>query len=238
MFVKLGAGLVFVAALASGQTRPAFEVASIKPIRDFSPIATMYGDISHGRFTLTNAHLKQMIAIAYGIQTVRIEGGPSWINGEQYQINAKAENPETTDEQVKAMLGTLLEDRFQLRMHRENKLLPNYTLRVGPGGAKVPKAQESGSDRCNRTQEGTKYELACEHIEIQTLANALAVMLRSPVVDETGLTGSYDFTLSWEGDDMYAGVPDAVERFGLKLEMKKVPTEVWVIDSVEKPSEN
>lgn len=71
-----------------------------------------------------------------------------------------------------------------------------------------------------------------------TLTNALAILLCGPVVDQTGLTGDYDFELSWEGDDMYAAVPDAREKFGLKLEMKKVPTEVFVIDSVDRPSKN
>jgi len=78
----------------------------------------------------------------------------------------------------------------------------------------------------------------CRHIQISTLANALSTMLRGPVVDQTGLEGNYDFTLTWEGDDMYSAVPDAMEKFGLKLEMKKVPTEVLVIDSVEQPSDN
>ena len=86
--------------------------------------------------------------------------------------------------------------------------------------------------------EGGRYELVCQHVQIVTLTNALAVMLRAPVVDQTGLTGDYDFTLSWEGDDTYSGVPDAVNKFGLKLEMKKVPTEVLVIDSVERPQDN
>jgi len=71
-----------------------------------------------------------------------------------------------------------------------------------------------------------------------TLTNALAIMLRGPVVDQTGLTGDYDFALSWESDDPYSGVPDAMEKFGLKLEMKKAPTEVMVIDGVERPSDN
>jgi uncharacterized protein (TIGR03435 family) len=57
-------------------------------------------------------------------------------------------------------------------------------------------------------------------------------------VDQTGLTGEYDFALNWEGDDMYSAVPDALEKFGLKLQMRKVPTEVIVIDSVERPSDN
>ena len=239
MSTKLRAGLVFLTvAVACGQTRLAFEAASVKRIRDYSPLATMDGDISHGRLTLNNAHIKQMIAIAYEIQYVRIEGGPGWIGSDQFQIAAKAQDTEASDRQVRAMLQSLLEDRFQLKIHRETKLLPSYTLRTAPGGAKLDHAQEGGADRCDRTLEAGRYELTCRHIQIATLANALATMLRGPVVDQTGLTGDYDFALSREGDDMYAAVPDAMEKFGLKLEMKKVPTEVIVIDSVEHPSEN
>jgi uncharacterized protein (TIGR03435 family) len=89
-----------------------------------------------------------------------------------------------------------------------------------------------------RTLDGSRHELTCRHIRIGTLASALAAMLSGPVVDQTGLTDSYDFTLNWDGDDTYSAVPDALEQFGLKLEMKKVPTQVFVIDSVERPSEN
>jgi uncharacterized protein (TIGR03435 family) len=85
---------------------------------------------------------------------------------------------------------------------------------------------------------GTRYELQCRHVQAVTLANALAILLRGPVVDETGLTGDYDFALSWEGDDPYSGAGDAIEKFGLKLERKKTATEVIVIDSVEHPSNN
>jgi uncharacterized protein (TIGR03435 family) len=236
---KVCAVLVFLAiALAYGEAPPAFEVASVKPIRDYSPIATMDGDISHGRLTLNNAHIKQMIAVAYQIQYVRIEGGPGWIDSDQFQIVARAEDPATPDEEVRVMLQSLLAERFQLKIHRETKLLPTYTLRTAPGGAKLEHAQEAATDRCERTVDGGKYELVCRHIRIATLANALATMLRGPVVNQTGLMGDYDFTLNWEGDDMYSAVPDAMEKFGLKLEMKKVPTEVIVIDSVERPSDN
>jgi uncharacterized protein (TIGR03435 family) len=89
MGTKIGAGFVFLlAAVAYGETRPAFEVASVKRIRDYSPLATMNGDISHGRLTLNNAHVKQMIAVAYEIQSVRIEGRSGWIDSDQFQIVA------------------------------------------------------------------------------------------------------------------------------------------------------
>lgn len=239
MVIRARAGFALLAmAVAYGETRPAFEVASVKRVRDYSPIATMNGDISHGRLTLNNAHIKQMIAVAYEIQSVRIEGGPGWINSEQFRIDARAEDPETTETQVRVMLQSLLEERFQLRNHRETKFLPSYTLRIAAGGARLEQARKQGTDRCDRTMEGGRYELVCEHVAIMTLANAVAIMLRAPVVDQTGLSGDYDFALSWEDDDPHSGVPDAMDKFGLKLEMKKVPTEVFVIDSVEKPPEN
>jgi uncharacterized protein (TIGR03435 family) len=223
---------------ASGQTRPTFEVASIKRIVDYVPTATMNGDISHGRISLTNAHLTQLISVAYEIQSVRIQGVPGSLSSDQYQVSAKAEDPEPSEAQTRVMLQDLLADRFRLKFHWEDKPLPNFTLHTATGGPKLERAQEDGVDSCNRTVDGSKYDLTCRHIQIGTLANALAIMLHSPVVDDAGLTDHYDFTLTWEGDDMFSAVPDALERFGLKLEMKKVPTRVFVIDSVERPSEN
>lgn len=239
MGTRVRAGLIFlVVAIAYGGTRPAFEVASVKRVRDYSPIATMDGDISHGRLTLNSAHIKQLIAVAYEVQSVRIEGGPGWIDSDQFQIAAKAADPEATEKQVRAMLQSLLEDRFQLRIHRETRLLRSYTLRTAVSGARLEHSEKDGMDRCDRTMEGGRYELVCQHIQIATLTNALAIMLRAPVVDHTELTDVYNFVLSWDGDDMYSGVPDAVDKFGLKLEIKKVPTEVILIDSVERPSDN
>ena len=89
--------------------------------------------------------------------------------------------------------------------------MSSYTLWTAAGGARLERAQEGGTDRCNRTMEGGRYELVCQHIQIATLTNALAVMLRGPVGDQTGLTGDYDFALSWDGDDIYSAVPDAME---------------------------
>lgn len=230
--------LVVSAVPVCGQARPAFEVASIKRIADYVPTATMNGELSHGRLTLNNAHLGQMIAVAYGIQSVRIHGIPAWFSENQFQLAAKAEDPATSDEQVKVMLQNLLADRFRLRFHWEDQPLRNFTLRTAAGGPKLERAPEDDIDKCTRTLDGTRHELTCKHIRIGTLASALAAMLSGPVVDQTGLTDSYDFTLTWDGDDTYAAVPDALEQFGLKLEMKKVPTQVFMIDSVERPSEN
>jgi uncharacterized protein (TIGR03435 family) len=230
--------LVVSAVPVCGQERPTFEVASIKRIADYEPTATMNGELSHGRLTLNNAHLAQMISVAYGIQYVRIHGVPAWFSENQFQVAAKAEDPTTSDGRVKVMLQNLLADRFRLRFHWEDRPLSNFTLRTAAGGPKLDRAPEDGVDNCARSMNGTRHELTCTHIQIGTLANALATMLGSPVVDQTGLAGNYDFTLNWDGDDMYSAVPDALEQFGLKLEMKKVPTRVFVIDSVERPSEN
>jgi uncharacterized protein (TIGR03435 family) len=236
-------GIILVASAAAAfsqypSPRAEFEVASMKALRDAPPTAQMSGDISHGKLTLNNAPLRQIIAVAWTVQGTNVEGGPTWLNTERYQIEAKAENADTSEAQVRIMLQTLLEDRCHLKLHRESRLLRRYTLMAARGGPKLQKAGHEEKDNCALNLDSPKKELACQKSPILGLANALSNLLQSPVVDETGLSEFYNFTLSWEGDDILSAVPDAMERLGLKLEMKKVPTEVLVIDGVERPSGN
>jgi len=238
---SIGIVLMVAATAAYSQDAPPraeFEVASVKAVRDAPPTAQMNGDISHGKLTLNYAPLRQIIAVAWTVQAANIDGGPGWLNTERYQIEARAEQSDTSEAQVRIMLRTLLEDRCHLKMHRESKLLRRYTLMAARGGPKVQKAGNEEKDFCVLNMDSPKKELVCQKSPILGLANALSNLLQSPVVDETGLSGFYDFTLSWEGDDILSAVPDAMERLGLKLEMKKVPAEVLVIDNVERPSGN
>src|SRR2546426_2377006 len=119
---------------------PEFEVASVKP-RPFAPGAMMvkYG---HGTLHVDTAALRQIVGLAYGIQRVRVQGGPSWLDTEQYVIAAKAESADATPKQVLAMLQTLLADRFKLAVHHETKELDIHSLSVGKNGAKLQEAKE------------------------------------------------------------------------------------------------
>jgi uncharacterized protein (TIGR03435 family) len=104
---------VLAAAAAYSQDSPPraeFEVASVKVVRDPPPTAQMNGDISHGKLTLNYAPLRQIIAVACTVQGANVEGGPGWLNTERYRIEARAEQPDTSEAQVRIMLQTLLED--------------------------------------------------------------------------------------------------------------------------------
>ena len=85
-----------------------------------------------------NFTLKRLIMQAYRLQNYQVTGGPAWISGDQFDVDAKAEvSSRTTDEQARQMLQALLEDRFQPKVRRETKDAPIYvlvTVKDGPGG--------------------------------------------------------------------------------------------------------
>jgi uncharacterized protein (TIGR03435 family) len=142
------------------------------------------------------------------------------------------------------MLRALLEERFQLALHRETKELRVYALVMGKGGPKIREVQDDGSAAEIGSGEG--HPIKAHHVSMKLLASALQGSVGDPVVDATGLTELFDFTLDFTLDESTS--PDrewgqtlfeAVQRqLGLNLEARKGPVEVIVIDHVEKPSGN
>ena len=132
--------LIFCAIALVGQVAPPleFEVASVRPI-DAPPgfHATTLQLTARG-FNANYAALRQITGVAYGIQRVRVEGGPAWMDSDLYSIAAKAENPDTTEnaDRIREMLRTLLADRFKFVAHRETKQLPVYSLVLAKGGSR------------------------------------------------------------------------------------------------------
>jgi uncharacterized protein (TIGR03435 family) len=249
---------------SSGQTPPPaavaahaeFEVASVKIVNHSVPPHGVGLNIRHGTLTMDAAALRQIIGLAYGIQRVRVEGGPDWLDHELYDIAAKAENPEATRDEIREMLQTLLTERFKLAFHRDTRNLPVYTLVVAKGGSKLQRAKEDEKTGVNFTAESGRLQLTLLKQSMAGLVNTLANRLNSPVLDQTGLTGLYDFRLEFAPDmparpdgttPMLNGVPvesgpslftALQEQLGLKLEEKKGPVEVMVIDHAEHPGEN
>ena len=231
---------------------PAFEVASVKVVK--APVAPhpVSLRINHGRLNVDAARLRQIIGLAYATQRVRVYGGPSWLDSGMYDIIAKAESTDASREQIRAMLQTLLADRFKLAVHRENKELPVYTLVIGKTGSKLREAKDDENYSVTPVGRGA---IAFQKENMGSLANTLANILGSPVSDQTGLKGPYDFKLEWtdatrsqtpgngnqplpvdSGPDIFAAVQ---EQLGLKLEAKKGPVEVLIVDHAEKvPTEN
>ena len=196
---------------------------------------------------------------AYGVKRYQISG-PDWLAAACSNIIAKVP-PGTSKEQVKPMLQNLLAERFALALHREKRALPVYTLVVAKNGPKMKVAQETDSGGTWGAWNGnarwvTHYET------MQSLADFLSPRLDRPVLDRTGLTERYEFTLAWVaenidmrvrtapvantgGDGELAAEPvptifGAVQQqLGLKLERGTSPTVVLAIDHAEKtPTEN
>jgi uncharacterized protein (TIGR03435 family) len=240
--------LLLIAIAASAQTLT-FDVASIKPSRSDQGRSSM--QVSAGRIRMENVSLKKVILAAYGIPDDREYAlvGPDWLTTEHFDLQAKFP-ANTAMEQVRLMTQALLAERFELALHRETRQLPIYALVVAKNGPKIHAAQDG--------QPGTSNgpgRLDATKITMQKLADLLALTTGQQVVDATGLSGAFDFKLEWSPDEMQKKrSPDETpdigasgpsifsalqEQLGLKLEGRKGPVEILVVDHIEKtPTEN
>jgi len=222
--------------------RRQFEVAVIKPSK--AGDSSTHSSWSNGRVTMQNLNVKQIIERAYGLQDYQISGAPGWLDTERYDIQAKAEERVPT-EQLRVMLQALLADRFRLESHLETKTVPAYALVIAKSGLKMKPVDGEGHDMSSNNT-----KLTARHSSMQNLADFLARRLDRPVVDETGVKESFDFTLEWSNERMQRaeaerGAPEGPtiftalpEQLGVKLEARKAPVDILVIDRVERPSEN
>jgi uncharacterized protein (TIGR03435 family) len=241
------AGLVaFLPSATFGQpgTAPSFEVASIKLHQ--GPVTQVSAVPSGPRIRITAYGLVGLIMDAYDVKFDEISGGPSWMNSDRFDIEAVAGGEATPAKaQLKLMLQSLLAERFKLKVHRETRVMPVYALVVGKGG---PKLKESAPDAERMlTQSGTR---GARLTVVKGDMDQLAIQLSSspgvdrPVINKTGLAGSYDYKLSWAFETT-ASDSDGVsiftalqEQLGLKLEPQKAPIETLVVDHAERPSAN
>lgn len=226
------------------EARLAFEVASIKLHPD--PITHSEDPAVHGaRVVGTASKVLDLIEEAYGLRGDQISGGPAWVKSDHYDIAAKAEGESPiTKDQLRQMLRSLLADRFQLKFHRERRETAVYELVLGKGGPKLKPPDATGHGFVQATDTGLHME--APNGTMAQLATQLSVTAGRPVVDKTGLTEHYAYTLDWlpangdpEPDSNVPSMFTAVqEQLGLKLESGKASIEMFVIDHVEKPSEN
>jgi uncharacterized protein (TIGR03435 family) len=239
---------------ADGAARPQFEVASLKPGQPVpgDKIYINLGSVSHGTLTLTNTSLADCLRYAFGLTNNDQLSGPEWIKSKLVRFDIVAKAPADTPlNEIRLMLQTLLTERFLLALHREQKELSYVALVVGKKG---PKLQEAIPDS---DASGNKFligRIVSNHISMMTLATLFSRFTGQTVVDMTGLTGSYDLKLEWTpentpattapgrgadaGASMDGDSPSlfaAVEQqLGLKLEVRKGPVEIIVIDHAER----
>lgn len=221
------------------QTPPAqpssFEVASVRA----SPANHGYTSISPSgaeRFTATAASLKLLIELAFGLDGNQVTGKFGWLDSTYYDIQAKPPtNQGLTYEELRPFLQNLLAIRFHLVAHRETRYVSGYSLVIAKGGPKLTAAKEASTGGYI-LNDGIKIPGA----SIKTLASMLATPAGRPVIDKTGLTGTYNMDLKYAPE----GSPDSdlpsmfaalQEQLGLKLEPQKdVPITVLVVDDVDK----
>lgn len=236
--------------------------------RSDGPLAQMAkvkgGGSPLGRCLFTRIHLRALIALAYYnrlTEESRVLGGPNWLASETFDIEGKAEHPESaTEAQLLAMVKGLLEDRFKLQFHRETREADGFALVVARNGPKLQRS--AGNEPNGGLTRMAGQALTGRNATMEALTRTLAGSLGRPIVDRTGLAGGYNFTLTWtpgegEGGGFLANLPPEIraklaqadpngpsiftalqEQLGLRLESAKIPGEVIVIDRAERPSGN
>jgi uncharacterized protein (TIGR03435 family) len=244
----LAAGLlIFSPCAVLSQSAPAFEVASVK-VSTLSEGERGRRDVvtpSPGGVTMTNVRLKSVVQWAYNLQAVQVTG-PGWIDSNRYDIVAKAAGA-ASREQLRAMTQTLLAERFKMTFHKETKEMPAYVVSVAKGGHKLKPSEGEGDMEVKPG--GNRMTVSFTHVTLAQLAEMLGSPLQAVVVDQTGLAGAWDFTLDASSFAMTqpTGIDDAInmviqavsEQLGIKIEQKKVPAEVLIVDHAEKvPVEN
>ena len=215
---------------------PEFAVASVKPSRsELGRDANSRISIGPAGIGGRNVTVKHLIAEAYGVRPYQVTGGPRWLDTGEYDIDAKADGP-TTGELAALMLRGLLTERFRLSLHRETRELRVYDLVADKRGPKIRAATDGENPPATAGATGPRSF----HGDMQQFADlrpGRASGAPVPVLDKTGLPGIYDFSvdLKPEAADVLALWQGVLQdQLGLKLESRKAPVEVLVIDRVER----
>jgi uncharacterized protein (TIGR03435 family) len=253
-------GIAIISVTLVAQTPASFEVASVKP-NNSGANSSSVDTQPNGRLVFTNETVRGMIERAYQLQPFQVIGAPAWTATARFDLAAKAPEgvrfaPPTPGEPPPPqllMLRSLLAARFKLRVHTEKRETTVYALVIArPGRALGPRLSKTDR-KCDGPAAGPPTcGLVAGDGEIQggaqtiaRLASQLSRRLGRVISDETQLPGNYDFSLRYATDVNAAtdqNLPSAEtalqEQLGLKIEARRVPSDVLVIDHVERPSED
>ena len=227
---------------------PDWEVATVRP--NDCGVARDHIRISGRHVSLENETVAKMLAIGYGVQKDQVSGLPDWAKTAGWDIDGVTNVAGVPDlRQFQTMVRKILEERFGLVLHHEQRVMEVFALRVAKGGPKLvaatgdPDALPDRVDRHSPGQHATTFKDTSMHDFVLMVLGAMD----HPVVDETGLAGKYDFQLTWNDDESSASVAGSAapgiftavqEQLGLKLEPVKAPADVLVIDKMERPEAN
>jgi uncharacterized protein (TIGR03435 family) len=231
------------AVLAIGQQSSSFEVAEVKVNKSIGPLSAQF--LPSGQVYLRNITMRLMIMSAWGVRDYAVSGGPDWIDSDRFDVAAKAA-PHTSIENFRPMLQALLVERFKLAVHREQQVRSVYDLMVAKTGPKLTASPPESTEPvgCTGGRENGLAVRKCRGISMTSFTQVLSVVaphyIDLPVINATGLPGLYDFTLTWTpnqsigkqgGMTIFAAVES---QLGLKLERRKEPVSLVVVDRVER----
>jgi uncharacterized protein (TIGR03435 family) len=271
-FHILAAGVAISAlAIAQNAAHPQFEVASIKPNHSADGRST-FMMAPGGRMVATNVPVKMLILMAFELRDNQLSGLPGWADSDRFDITAKPEDGSgIKPDDTHAMIRALLMDRFKLTFHKETKEMPIFALVAGKGGSKLAPSKGNADfddEASSRATSGpgrgrgqgvriTRGEINGQNVTVDMLTDQLSRIVGRSVIDQTGLKGSYDFTLKYlpdtpaplgrgpessdaaPSDSQMPSIFAAVqEQLGLKLEAQRGPVDMYIVDRLEKPSEN
>ena len=234
---------------------PSYEVATIKPSQ---PDERRMVQVQGVRLFTASTSLVDLMMFAYGVHSLQVTGGPEWMKTEKFDVLIQPNMPgRPSTAQMRSIVRKLLADRFKLTFHPAQKELPVYGIVAAKGG---PKLTPAAADSIATNTAAIGFSEGAMTVMNATMAEFASLMQRyvgldRPIVDHTGIGGKHDFKLSWTPDpSQFNGSPpwpatnDAnsppglysaiQEQLGLKVQPMKEPTDVLVIDGVEKPSEN
>jgi uncharacterized protein (TIGR03435 family) len=225
-----------------------FEVASIHPHRFAGDEPSDRRVFPGGRFVATATTVRTLLRIAFGTDDNRMSGAPSWIDNETFDIDAiTADHVDiTTPQQFQRLILSFLEDRFQLKFHREQEEGPVYWLELDKPGKlgpalklSTPESQPNMSTNSN----GSTVVMKASKTTMADMAAALRRQAGRPVEDHTDLNGSFDFQIEWAPEETQDSADPPLntvlkEQLGLKLQSAKGAIETLVIDQIAHPSAN
>jgi uncharacterized protein (TIGR03435 family) len=240
----------------AADAQPSFEVATIKPSKPDQP--GKYFSVRGRNFTTGNTTLVDMLSFAYGVHKKQIIGLPEWADTDKFDLAGEPDAPGAPSlKQWNSMMQKLLAERFKLTFHHDKKELSVYAITVAKTGSRLTPSQGDPNGLPGNFFRGLG-DMVNVNSTLQDFAGVMqAAVLDRPVVDQTGLTGRFDFMLKWTPDESQfsgmgvkvpppsdkADAPPSLytaiqEQLGLKLDPVKAPVDVMVVDHVEKPSEN
>lgn len=254
-------GAAVIALLANGVSgqypgaKREFEVVDIRPNKTTEQDG-YHRILPGGQIAVRNVTMREIITFAFNaFRDGQISGGPSWLNSDRFDISGKA-TPGTPDDTLRLMLRNFLAKEVKLVVHQVQRPVNGYALVVGKGGPKLQKAVGSAPAGCKQVLEedaaaknlfAGQNELVCTNMTMldlaETLPGAAPGYVDGPVVDLTGLKGAFDFKLAWVArsfiDQGGLTMFDAVDKqLGLRLKTQKVSVPFFVIDHVEKPTDD